>query len=114
MTFTEVAAVILGLLSVYLIFMIVKALKMELLTSILGQIIGVGVIAAIILFQQEIRKFLLLIGKSTFDNEKSFFAWPWQKKVKKDLLNLNPIIETAKILGGTNTGALIVFAKAQS
>jgi diadenylate cyclase len=104
--------IFLGLLSVYIIYLIVKLLKMELLTAILGQFIGVGVIAAIILFQQEIRKFLLLIGKSTFiDNEKSFFRWPWQKKVKKDVLNLNPIIETAKILGGTNTGALIVFAK---
>jgi uncharacterized protein (TIGR00159 family) len=104
--------IFLGLLSVYLIYLIVKALKMELLTAILGQFIGVGVIATIILFQQEIRKFLLLIGKTTFiNNEKFFFNLPWKKKVKKELLNLNPIIETAKILGGTNTGALIVFAK---
>jgi len=104
--------IFLGLLSVYLIYLIVKALKMELLTAILGQFMGVGVLAAIILFQQEIRKFLLIIGKSTFmEGEKSFFRLPWKKKVKKDLLNLNPIIETAKILGGTNTGALIVFAK---
>ncbi|MBX9853492.1 MAG: diadenylate cyclase CdaA [Cytophagaceae bacterium] len=104
--------IFLGLLSVYLIYLIVKAFKMELLTSILDQFIGVGVLAAIILFQQEIRKFLLLIGKTTFsNNEKSFFQWPWKKKIKKDFTNLNPIIETAKILGGTNTGALIVFAK---
>lgn len=101
--------IFLGLLSVYLIYLIVKALKMELLTAILGQFIGVGVIAAIILFQQEIRKFLLLIGKTTFiENE---IVWPWKKQVKKDVLNLNPIIETAKILAGSNTGALIVFAK---
>lgn len=104
--------IFLGLLSVYLMYLIVKALKMELLTAILGQFIGVGVIAAIILFQQEIRKFLLIIGKTTlFDSEKSVFKFPWNKKVKKDVVNLNPIIETAKILGGTNTGALIVFAK---
>jgi diadenylate cyclase len=104
--------IFLGLLSVYLMYLIVKALKMELLTAILGQFIGVGVIAAIILFQQEIRKFLLIIGKTTlFDGEKSVFRLPWKKKVKKDVLNLNPIVETAKILGGTNTGALIVFAK---
>jgi uncharacterized protein (TIGR00159 family) len=104
--------IFLGLLSVYLMYLIVKALKMELLTAILGQFIGVGVIAAIILFQQEIRKFLLIIGKTTlFDGEKSVFKFPWNKKVKKDVVNLNPIIETAKILGGTNTGALIVFAK---
>lgn len=102
--------IFLGLLSLYLIFLIVKALKMQLLTAILGQFMGVGVIAAIILFQQEIRKFLIILGKTTIiRNEK--FVWPWQKKARKNVLDLNPIVETAKILGGTNTGALIVFAK---
>ncbi|HYX08489.1 MAG TPA: TIGR00159 family protein, partial [Bacteroidales bacterium] len=48
--------------SVYLLWLIVKALNMQLLGSILGQVIGVGVIALIIVFQQEIRRFLLLIG----------------------------------------------------
>jgi len=103
--------IFLGFLSVYLIYLIVKALKMELLTVILGQFIGVGVIAALILFQQEIRKFLLILGKTTFIKNDKFFKLPWKKTVKKDVLNLNPIIESAKILGGTNTGALIVFAK---
>ena len=46
-----------GFLSIYLVFLVVKAAQMELLSSILGQFMGVGVIAAIILFQQEIRKF---------------------------------------------------------
>jgi diadenylate cyclase len=105
--------IFLGLMSIYLFYLIVKALKMELLTAILGQFIGVGVIAALILFQQEIRKFLLLVGKTTaFNNENFFNRWPWKRSFKtKETINLNPIVESAKILGGTNTGALIVFAK---
>jgi diadenylate cyclase len=105
--------IFLGLLSIYLFYLIVKALKMELLTAILGQFIGVGVIAALILFQQEIRKFLLLVGKTTaFNNENFFKRWPWKKSFKtKETLNLNPIVESARILGSTNTGALVVFAK---
>ncbi|MFL5730269.1 MAG: diadenylate cyclase CdaA [Cytophagaceae bacterium] len=105
--------IFLGLLSIYLIYLIVKALRMELLTAILGQFIGVGVIAALILFQQEIRKFLLLVGKTTaFNNEKFFGRWPWRRNSKaKETVNLNPIIDSAKILGSSNTGALIVFAK---
>jgi uncharacterized protein (TIGR00159 family) len=35
---------------------------MELISSLLGQVIGVGVIAIIIVFQQEVRRFLLVIG----------------------------------------------------
>lgn len=104
--------IFLGVLSIYLFYLVVKAVKMDLLTSILGQFINVGVIAALILFQQEIRKFLVLIGKTTaFNNDKFFLSWPWKKSGKKERLDLLPIIESAKILGGTNTGALVVFSK---
>ena len=51
--------IFIGFLSIYLTYLIVKAAGMELLTAILGQFMGVGVLAGIILFQQEIRKFLL-------------------------------------------------------
>jgi diadenylate cyclase len=104
--------IFLGMISVYLVYLVVKALKMELLTAILGQFMAVGVIAALILFQQEIRKFLLTIGKSATFHESIFTAFPWNKKVKKkEGMPLAPFVEAAKILGGTNTGALIVFAK---
>ncbi|MFN3402961.1 MAG: diadenylate cyclase CdaA [Cytophagaceae bacterium] len=111
---TVAVRIFLGFLSIYLVYMLVKAAGMELLTSILGQFIGVGVIAGIILFQQEIRKFLLIIGKTTVFNKKSFFRnLPWKRKEVKasQSIALSPIIESAKILGGTNTGALIVFSK---
>jgi diadenylate cyclase len=87
-------------------------LEMKLLSTILGQFMGVGVIAALILFQQEIRKFLLLIGKTTpFNNDSFFRSLPWKKNQEPDKLNINPVIEAAKTLGSSNTGALIVFAK---
>lgn len=104
--------VFLGVLSIYLFYLVVKAVKMDLLTSILGQFINVGVIAALILFQQEIRKFLVIIGKTTaFNRDNIFKGWPWKKRVRNGGMELAPIIESAKILGGTNTGALIVFSK---
>lgn len=56
--------IFLGFLSIYLVYLVVNAARMELLSSILGQFMGVGVIAAIILFAPEIRKFLLIIGRS--------------------------------------------------
>ncbi len=104
--------IFLGVLSIYLFYLVVKAVKMDLLTSILGQFINVGVIAALILFQQEIRKFLVIIGKTTaFNNDNLFKRWPWKKKSKKSGFDLTPVIEAAKILGGTNTGALVVFSR---
>lgn len=102
-----------GVLSLYLIYLIVRAAQMELLGSILGQFMGYGVLAAIILFQPEIRKFLLLIGKSadfkSLDGIRNFFNW--KKSQKEETFNITPVIEAAKVLGGTNTGALIVFSR---
>ncbi|MDQ3394745.1 MAG: diadenylate cyclase [Bacteroidota bacterium] len=104
--------IFLGFLSLYLIYLVVNAAEMELLSAILGQFMGVGVLAAIILFQQEIRKFLLLIGKTTiFNRDNIFSGLPWRKNVQLRNVNVTPIIEAAKTLGGSNTGALIVFSK---
>ncbi len=102
-----------GFLSLYLIYLVVRAAEMALLSAILGQFMGVGVIAAIILFQQEIRKFLLLLGKTTsFNRDNSFFSnLPWRKRQHGYELDITPLIEAAKSLGGTNTGALIVISK---
>jgi len=103
--------IFLGLLSVYLLYLVVRAAGMELLTIILGQFMGVGVLAAIIVFQPEIRRFLLLIGKTTaFNNDRFFRGFPWRRE-QSEKLSLTPFIEAAKSLAGKNTGALIVFSK---
>src|SRR6056297_2889462 len=65
--------IFIGIFALYLLWLIVKALNMQLLSSILGQVIGVGVIALIIVFQQEIRRFLLLIGSQYFSNKQASF-----------------------------------------
>ncbi|HVE00043.1 MAG TPA: diadenylate cyclase CdaA [Cytophagaceae bacterium] len=110
---TLAVRIFLGFLSVYFVYILVKSLQMELLTAILGQFIGVGVIAVIILFQQEIRKFLMLIGKSTSVDENKFFKNLLNRKKSEndESLDVAPIVDAAKTLGSMNMGALIVFAK---
>lgn len=101
-----------GFLSLYLLFLVVKAMEMELLTNILGQFMGVGFLAAIILFQQEIRKFLLLIGRTTALNRDNIFkGLPWRKNARTSDINITPIIDASKSLSATNMGALIVISK---
>lgn len=102
--------IFLGFLFLYLIYLVVRAIDMELLSAILGQFMGVGVIAVIILFQQEIRKFLLMIGKTTFFNRDNFFKHMWSREETTDL-NITQVVEAAKSMGGSNTGALIVFSR---
>ncbi|MFM8743830.1 MAG: diadenylate cyclase [Cytophagales bacterium] len=104
--------IFLGILSLYLIYLIVRAAQMELLATILGQFMGVGVLAMIVLFQPEIRKFLLLIGRTTEINRgsilKSIVNW---RTGYHDDIDVHQVIEAVKNLKATRTGALIVFSR---
>jgi uncharacterized protein (TIGR00159 family) len=104
--------IFLGFLSLYLIYLLVQAVRMELLSIILGQFMGVGVIAAIIIFAPEFRKFLLILGRSSIfsdDNVWKDLLFFWRKKENSGF-NISPIIDAAKVLAGSNTGALIVIS----
>lgn len=104
--------VLLGFLSLYLIYLIVRAAQMDMLAGILGQFMGVGVIAAIVIFSQEIRKFLLILGKTTFREDGILQSiMIWKKKELKESTNISPVIEAAKTLSASNTGALMVFSR---
>lgn len=106
--------ILFGLVIIYLIFLITTQLHMRLLSHILGGFVSVGILALIIVFQQEIRRFLLLIGKNASIHRnrlwKTFFAG--KKEVEKNnVISLKPIIDACKYMQVTRTGALIVFAK---
>lgn len=104
--------IFLGYLFLYLIYLVVDAAGMELVSTILGQFMQVGVIAAIILFQPEIRKFLLLLGKTTDINRDLFRGFLRKKDdLGKKGFQVNAIIDAVKAMGGSNTGALIVLSK---
>src|SRR4051812_26196770 len=103
--------IFLGILALYLVYLIVRAAQMELLATILGQFMGVGVLAMIILFQPEIRKFLLVIGRGTEFKENIFKSIAnWRKSYHEDF-DVQQIMESIKSLKATRTGALIVFSR---
>ena len=86
---------------------------MELLAKILGQFMGVGVLAMIILFQPEIRKFLLLIGRSTEINRGNLIKSinHWRSGFFHNEFDVHQLMEAAKSMKATRTGALIVFSR---
>lgn len=110
---TVAIRIFLGILAIYLLWKLVSALSMELLSEILGQFIGVGVLALIIVFQQEIRRFLLMVGSQ------SPFAGAgiinkiinWSKTDREEQENDNNAISRACFnLSRNQMGALIVIA----
>ncbi|MEO7989622.1 MAG: TIGR00159 family protein, partial [Chryseolinea sp.] len=103
--------IFLGILALYLVYLIVHAAQMELLSSILGQFMGVGVLAMIILFQPEIRKFLLVIGRGTEFKDNFFKTISNWKNQYHDDFDIHEVIEATKTLKATKTGAILVFSR---
>ncbi|WP_080239401.1 diadenylate cyclase CdaA [Spirosoma rigui] len=105
--------VFIGYLLVYLAYLVVKALGLNLMTTILEYFISVGALALIIIFQQEIRRFLLLIGKSTnMANSRWLRRWLMRQATPEEKhTQLKPIIDTCKTLGAEFSGGLIVIQK---
>ncbi len=104
--------IVIGLFLLYLFWLVIKALNMELLGSIMGQFIGVGVLALIIVFHPEIRKFLVFIGSNynvnrMFSIDKLFGT----HKVKKiNNKQIDELVDACMSMSKTKTGALIVIA----
>lgn len=103
--------IFLGILALYLVYLIVRAAQMELLATILGQFMGVGVLAMIILFQPEIRKFLLVIGRGTEFRDNFFKNIANWRNSYHDDFDIHQVMEAVKTLKATKTGALIVFSR---
>lgn len=104
--------VFVGYLLVYIFYLIVKGLGLELLTSILQYFMGVGAVALIVIFQQEIRRFLLIIGKSTIFTNNRFLSSIFGPGVVSQRNGiLHNVAEASRTIASDFNGALIVLKK---
>ena len=108
---TNAPYILSGIIAIYLLWVVVRALNMELLSTILGQLISVGAIALIIVFQQEIRRFLLLLGTQYTNRRHSFMSRIFRPRGRGVNVVGQEWIETV-VEARTKTGALIVIARA--
>ena len=106
---TNAPYILSGIIAVYLLWVIVRTLNMELLSTILGQLISVGAIALIIVFQPELRRFLQVIGmrQKQFDFITRIFS------TGEDIVqtNVTPIVTACSEMAAAKTGALIVIGQ---
>ena len=104
--------ILFGIVALFLIWKLVAALQMELLSEILGAFISVGLVALIIIFQPEIRQFLLALGTPSFFNKygKRFKFLSIIFKEKFDF-EIDPIIVACQHMSEHKTGALIVITR---
>lgn len=114
---TVALRILIGIVGLYLAWILVRFFKMELLSSILSQVLGVGVIALFIVFQQEIRKFLLMIGSEYFSHNKfSIRNWFKRKNNIQWLYNvpIDELIRAVRRMSEKKSGALIAIQRSSS
>ena len=106
---TNAPSIITGIIIIYILWVLTRALNMELLSMILGNVIGVGVIALIVVFQPEIRQFLHTIGIRQRAGKRSSY---WKKLFgggRDDVLDITPIVRATLNMSAGKVGALIVI-----
>lgn len=107
--------IFIGIVAIYILWwLFVKILDMQLLGALLGQFMSVGVLALIIVFQQEVRRFLLMLGSNNLTGKDSILrkigTWNFQSGVAESV-NLTPVIKACASMSKNKTGAIIVLAR---
>jgi len=109
---TSAPSILVGILIIYLMWITARAFEMELMSAVLSNIIGVGVIALIVVFQPEIRRFLHILGDRG-QNGRNIFERLFDMDMQKneDLETIVPLVEACRQMSQSKTGALVVLGR---
>lgn len=108
--------IFIGIVIVWAFWKLTELLDMKMISSMVGGFMQVGLIALIIVFQQEIRKFLLMIGSTNFANKRNFirhFKFMKQDEFSTNT-NVDAIVRACEKMASTRTGAIIVIERNNS
>lgn len=109
---TSAMAIFTAIFLLYAAWVVVRVLGMELLSMVLGQVLGIGGIALLIVFQQEVRRYLLMLGNRWASNRKSLFSRIFVSKAAAvERTNLDELAVACRAMAESRTGALIVLAR---
>lgn len=112
---THATSILYGVLLIYVIWVVVRALNMELLSSILGGLVNIGIVALIVIFQPEIRRFLQTIGTRSRSRQRLFFNRLFDiKGPGAGIRYIAPVVQACEDMASTYTGALIVIRQETS
>lgn len=105
-------SIFVAIISLYVARVVVSALNMRLMSAILGQVLDVGVLALIVIFQPEIRRFLISFG-SRYLMEAGHNGFLGKIFGNKDKTMgseaVKEVTEACRTMSEQKTGALIVI-----
>ncbi len=111
---TQATSILFGIVVIYVSWIVARAFNMELMSGILGSVVSVGLIALIIIFQTEIRKFLQTLGANSQHTGPVAYIYRLltnQRKAEKDdiMAVIDPVVRACGSMSNSLTGALIVI-----
>ena len=108
--------IFIGIVIVWGLWKLTELLEMKMISSMVGGFMNIGLIALIIVFQQELRKFLLMIGSTNFANKRNFikhFKF-LKQEVGTSETDVDAIVHACEKMGNTKTGAILVMERNNS
>ena len=109
---TSAPYIMVGIFVIYLVWILVNTFNLVLFSAILGQIISVGVIAILIIFQPEIRHFLQAIGRQRGRFEWLSRIFNFRNRRTEQEIDLEPLVVACQEMGAEKVGALIIIKQA--
>ncbi|MGG5486604.1 TIGR00159 family protein [Flavobacteriaceae bacterium 144Ye] len=104
--------IFIGIIVIYSVWKLTDLLNMNMLHNIFDGFMKVGIIALIVVFQPEIRKFLLMVGSTNLGGKRKFFSKIRFLKTEVETeTDIDAIIAACNKMGTTQTGALIVLER---
>ena len=114
---TAAIRIFFSIVVLYMLWAVARALNMQLLSTLLGQVLGVGVLAIFIVFQPEIRRFLLHLSTRYFDANGwrgNFLRTIFLIRKPKLSLDIDAIVNACRDMSEQRTGALILITRHSS
>ena len=108
-------SIFVAIVSLYIIRVIVSAFNMRLMTAIMDMVLDVGVLALIVIFQPEIRKFLIRLGNRYMNSAQgrailNRITGKGNTRSLRSSEAVNDLTEACRRMAEEKTGALIVIA----
>ncbi|MFT5941822.1 MAG: diadenylate cyclase [Sediminicola sp.] len=108
--------IFIGIVIVWALWKLTELVEMKMISSMVGGFMNIGLIALIIVFQQEIRKFLLMVGSTNFASKRNFlrqFKFLKQEALTTEI-DVEAIIGACDRMSSSKTGAIIVIERNNS
>ncbi len=102
--------IIISIFGLIIFWLLVKALKMNMMTALMDNFVSIGLVAIVVIFQQEIRRFLVHLG-TRYDFMRKLNLDRSLVSKEENLTFIRTIVKSCENMSKSKTGALIVVTR---